>query len=459
VPNAVWAVTAGSEYAAVAERTSPAETLSRRQPKVRRIDAVGLLTIYIFLLVAIPSSEVFAPLGGSGGPATVFAALLLGLYVVLWLHPGFKLDHGRQPIRVAGALFFCVAVAAYVSANRQALPTLELNAADRGIISMAGWLAVLLVTADGVDSADRLRELIRRIVLGASAMAALGITQFFTGLDATKYILIPGLTSHYQVSDLLTRGGHNRPSATAAHPLEFAAVLAMCLPLAIHQARFAPAGRGVWRWLQVGLLGLALPMSVSRSAFLALAAAFIVMLPTWPRADRWRAYALMLASSVVIWAMIPGLLGTIRNLFFAVGNDGSTASRTSAWGRAAPFISAHPWFGRGFGTFLPQTYFFVDDQYLGTIVEMGAVGLLALVLLILTGWCTARAARRISIDPETRDLGQSLAASVAVAAVAFSTFDALGFAIGPGIFFLILGCIGAYARLARRERRVEAPAG
>ncbi len=429
-----------------AEMLDPVGVLPR---VAHRIDAVTLLTLYTLLLMAIPSALVFSPLGGSGGPATILSAALLGYYMVIWLHPAFKVDRHRQPIRVAGVLFACVNLAAYVSANRHTLPSLEGNGADRGIISVAGWLGVLLIGADGIDSADRLRTLLRRIVMGGTAMATLGVTQFFTGLDATKYIVIPGLIRQVPFTDLLTRDNLNRPSATAAHPLEFAAVLAMCLPLAIHQARFAPPELRRRRWIQVAVIGAGLPMTVSRSAFLALTVAALVLLPTWPKPDRRRAYVVLVISAGLMWVAIPGLLGTIRNLFFQVGTDTSSASRSGAYTSAAPFIAQHPWFGRGFGTFLPQTYFFLDDQYLGTTIETGIIGVLALLTLFLTGWATARSARRASADPQTRDLAQCLAASIAVAAVTFSTFDALAFAIAPGLTFLLLGCIGATWRLAR----------
>jgi hypothetical protein len=77
--------------------------------------------------------------------------------------------------------------------------------------------------------------------------------------------------------------------------------------------------------------------------------------------------------------------------------------------------------------------------------------LLALVTLLATGWCVARSARRVAVDAEARDLLQSIAASVAAAAVAFSAFDALSFVIAPGLAFLVLGCAGAAWRMTRAQ--------
>jgi polysaccharide biosynthesis protein PslJ len=427
--------------------------VAEQLPLRRKLDAVGLLSLYLLLLMAVPAGQVFSPLGGAGGPATILSALLLIVYLAMWMHPGFPIDHRRQPIRVAGLLFLCATLAAYVSANRRSLPSLELNGADRGLILVAGWLAVLLIAADGIDEISRLRTLVRRVVLGATALAAVGITQFLTGFDLVKYILIPGLAENSVVTDQFSRNGLDRPSATAAHPLEFAAVLGICLPLAIHQARFAPPALCRRRWFQVALIAGTLPLTVSRSAFLALAVAAAVMIPTWPKRDRRQAYVIIFVAATAIWLTIPGLLGTVRDLFLAVGNgtDTSAASRSSAFDSALPFISQHPWFGRGFGTFLPKTYFFTDDQFLNSTIEIGIVGLAALLGLFVAGWMAARNARRLATDPADRDLAQCFAASIATAAIAFSTFDALSFTIAAGLTFLVLGCTGAAWRLMRQR--------
>jgi O-antigen ligase len=434
----------GSEIAAPAVHPAAGDAVA-----ASRIDAVGLLTIYLFLVMALPSALVFAPLGAAGGPATLFAVALMICYLVMRLHPGFQLDTGPQPVRVAGVLFLCSILAAYVSGNRQFMPSAELNGADRGIISAVGWLGVLVVAADGIDSADRLKTLLNRIVTGTTTLALIGIFQFFTSLNVTKYVVIPGLVFNQAPSDLITRGGFDRPTATTAQPLEFAALMVMVLPIAIHQARFAPARLRGQRWLKVAVIGLAIPMTVSRTALAGLAITGLVLLPTWPAQHRRRAYAALLAAGAGLLLTAPQLLSTFVNLVAQVtGGSASTDSRTTAISQALPYIAQHPWFGTGFGTFLPQVYFFTDDQYLSSLITTGAVGLFFLGLLFVTGWLVARSLRRRSADAEVRDLAQSLAAAIAVAAACFGTFDALGFAVAAGLTCILIGCAGAAFRLS-----------
>jgi polysaccharide biosynthesis protein PslJ len=422
---------------------------TRVSDRIRQADAIGLLTFFTFLLLIIPAPLEFAPLGGAGSPATIFGVVLLILYLATWLHPRLAPERSSQPIRRAGICFFCSILVTYVSVNRHALSTSQLNGVDRGIIMACGWLGVLLIAADDINRIERLKALFGRIIMGVTIVASLAMVQFFTGLNAVKYVVIPGLSSQQPFTDLGTREALYRVSATATSPIELAAVLAVCLPLAVHQARFARPELRRRRWIQVALIGGALPLTLSRTAVVAFVVSCLVLLPTWPKRDRRLAYIVGGLSVIAMWAMIPGLLGAFGSLFSEVGSDPSSTSRTGAFSSAIPFIAQNPWLGRGFDTFFPQTYFFTDDQYLHSLIETGFVGLLALLALFATGWTLARAARRATVDTENRDLAQSLAAGIAASAAAFATLDAFSFPIISGLTFMLLGCTGALWRITR----------
>jgi O-antigen ligase len=426
---------------------SPALAIPGSQTQSRK-DVVGLLTLYLFFLMAIPSRYVFGPLGGAGAPTTILGVVFLILFLLRMLHPASSFGTGRQPFRLAGALLLCVSLASYVSANLYKMSTLEQNGADRGLIMISGWLGIMLLTADGISTMERLETLLRRVVFGATCMAILGVIQFFTALNPAKYIIIPGLTAHQAYTDISTRGSFNRPSATAIHPLEFGFVLVTVLPIAIHLARYAPQGKRAVRWIQVFLIAMMLPMTVSRSAILGFVIAMVVILPTWRARESLAAIGVIVVGVCAIGVVIPGMIRALSNLFFAIGSDASTVSRTTAFSNAAPLISAHPWFGMGFDVFMPSIYFFTDDQYLNTVIEMGFAGLVVLLALFITGWALARKARRSFADPEQRHLAQCLAACAIVMLIGYGTFDALYFPMAAGLTFLVLGCIGTLWRLA-----------
>jgi hypothetical protein len=430
---------------AEAQAARPAGTLSTPG----RRDAVSLLTSYLVLLMAIPSSLVLGSFGQAGAPAALFATVLFLLYAAARAHPALGLFCGPQPVRTAAIVFGCAIIASYVAASQLPLSALQRNGADRGMLLLLGWLGVVLLAADGIDRTDRLEALLARLTLGAAALAAMSIVEFVTHVNLTQYISIPGLSVHVQPVDLMSRDGLSRVMATTAEPLELAAVLGMCLPLAIHQARFAPAERRFGAWLKAALIAGAMPLTVSRSAILALGMICIVLFPTWPRRDRWAGCLVAALAPALAWLAMPSLFAGFGTLFGQLGADQSSKSRGSALSSAAPFIAHHPWFGQGFETFFPQTYFFVDDQYVTSLIETGIVGTIAIFGLLAAGWFTARRVRRTAATTRFRDLGQSLAASMAAAAIFFASFDVLSFTIASGVCFLLLGCTAAAWRLSQ----------
>ena len=442
------ASTIGASLVSVAAPEATAEYSSGR----KRRDAVTLLSIYLFLLIAIPSAYKVSPLGGAGSPSNIFAAFLFIWYMMMWFNPKrFIMDRSPHPIRLAGILFVCVALAAYVSANRHSLSSVSQNGVDGYVIGLFGWLGLLLLAADGIGELDRLRTMLRRIVFGVTSMALIGIVQFLSGINFANYIIIPGLSQQAGFTDLISRDGLNRPSATAAHPLEFAAVLAAALPIAIHQARFSPRELKRRRWLQVALIAGVIPLTVSRTAILGIVVIAAVMLPVWSKRERHYAYAIIGFSVLTLLLVMPSLVKTMMSLFLTIGAESSSDSRINAVSYAIPLIAQHPWLGVGFGAFDPVNNFYTDDQYILQLITTGFLGLIALIALFISGWGTARKIRTVTRNDEMRHLGQSLAASIAASAAAFATFDALSFSIAAGLLFLMLGCIVAAWRLSRQR--------
>lgn len=410
------------------------------------LDGGPVLTAFLVVLFVIPARLVVAPLGAAGTPAQIVGMAALVWWAVSQLA---RLDTERrtvQPVRRSMAVFGLALLASYVAGAMRPIGADELRSADRGLLSLCAWAGILLVAADTLPTRDRLDTLLRRLVLGGGALAAVGILQFYTGLDLARFLQIPGLSPNGDFGFALQREAFRRPSGTATHPIEFGVVLAMILPVALHFA-LRPGRHRVRRWLPVGLMGLALPISLSRSAIVGLVVLLLVLVPSWPAARRRTAYGVILGFVLAVYVGVPGLLGTLRNLFTGLLNgDASTQSRTGSYSVAAEYIAERPVFGRGYGTFL-NTFHILDNQYLGMVIDAGFVGLAALLGLFATGVLTARGVRRRSTDEETRSLAQSLAASAAVAAVAFATFDALSFPMCAALTFLVLGCIGALWRL------------
>ncbi|MFF9165772.1 MULTISPECIES: O-antigen ligase family protein [unclassified Streptomyces] len=435
--------------------------LTRAGPLARRVDATAILTVYLALAFFIPSNLALPALGGVGTPANVFALLGLLWYLATWLGGRILPAPGTRLARVAMCVLGVAVLLAYIADAMRQSSHQEVLGADRGLIGYLVWVSLVVLTSAAVQERGRLYVLLRRVVVFASVVAAIGFYDFFAATNVADSLHIPGLqTSVAQVS-VMDRGAFTRPRSTTAQPLEFAGVLAILLPFAIQQA-FDPVRRrlsGWRRWAPVVLLAGALPLSVSRTSIIGLLLVALVMVVRWKPARRWAAIGVLTASVAVFKVLVPGLIGTITGLFasFLSNSDSSTQARTVKYSAIVPYLKEHPLFGRGFGTFTPDLYFFTDNQYMLGLAEMGVVGLLALLTLFVTGIHQGGAIRRLARTEADRELGQAFFASSLVALVISATFDSLSFPMFAGMFFLLLGAGGSYLGFIRREAAAPAP--
>ncbi|MDQ6738936.1 MAG: O-antigen ligase family protein, partial [Actinomycetota bacterium] len=349
-------------------------------------------------------------------------------------------------------LLLAACLASYVAAGLRALPIPELNAADTGLLRLLAWASILLVANDGIPNEERLIVLLRRISWAGGLLAVFGLVQFFTGQDFVSTIQIPGLTASQSFSGVQDRNGFARAAGTAMSPLEYAAVLSMCLPVALTLAMGNEVPAPLARWLPAASISFALVLSISRSAILGIAVTLLMLAPTWSTSMRRRAAVIGVIALSGIYVLIPGMVGTVRYLFTSISEDSGTLSRTSSYDIALDFIQRSPIVGRGFGTFLPQ-YRIFDNQYLQSLVEIGFLGLAGLLGVVLTAAICAVRGRQKTLDPLTRSMGQALAAAVLSGAVLTAFFDAFSFPMAAGMLFLTAGVCGGYWRLTERADR------
>lgn len=413
-----------------------------------RIDAAWLLAAFVTLLLVIPANLTIAALGSIGTPA-----LVAGLAALLWWFGAqMNREHSTltppQPVRRAMICFTIAVLFSYVAAAVRPIDGLELGAADRGLLLVASWLGIVLLTSDGLVGISRLEAPLRLLVLVGSAVAALGIAQFITQVPFVDVIQIPGLTPNNNLTSIYNRSGFTRAAGTSTHPIEFGVVLSMILPLALHFAFTDTHRNRLVRWFPVAVIAFAVPITISRSAIVGVAVALLVLLPSWSTPRRRISYVVIAATILAIFVTIPGMLGSLTRLFTGISEDGSARSRTDSYALALDFISRSPIFGRGISTFLPE-YRILDNQYLGLLIEVGVVGTLALVGLFVVAIVSAVRSRRLTEDPRARSLAQSLAAMVAAGAFTFATFDAFGFPQAAGLMFLGIGCIGSLSNTLR----------
>jgi O-antigen ligase len=297
-------------------------------------------------------------------------------------------------------------------------------------------------------------------------VAALAIVEQRTGFNAFDRIgdVLPLLQFTAPIES--ERLGLSRAIGSASHPIELGVLLAMVLPLGL--ALTFSVGR---RWaIPTGVLAVGTMASVSRTPLVALCAASVVLLWLQPK-DLKRLLPLLIPLIVVVRIMLPGSIATVKNLFFPEGGLVAQGQRLSA--EADPLLaggrirvigpsldeaSRKPLLGEGYGT--RQTGFFnplrnapiLDNQWLGTLLEAGIVGVAGWIALFVV------AARRLGRASRRRAGPEGwLAAGFAAAIVGFGTgmltFDALAFSQVTFVLWVLLALAASLLLCDAEEAR------
>lgn len=421
---------------------NPVDGVSRRW----RFDAVSWLTIYLIILYAVPSRLVVGPLGSAGAPSMLLGLVSFALWLLAHIGTARRTRMHPEPIRVALAVFMICVGTSYALAMSRPISSDEVSPADVALLSLLSWSGALLVTHDGISTRSRMEAFIWRLTVCGGLLAALGAVQFLTKRAIVDQLSIPGLTLVSTIG-AFTRDGRIRPSGTAIHPLEFGAILAIILPIALHVAFHHRTRPAVIRWLPALAIGGIIAISSSRTAYLTAAIAVLVCAVGWSRRQRLIVLGLGIAGVLGLAAIAPNLVQSVVNLFAGADQDSSVASRTDSFSMAWSFLDLHPFFGRGLGTFLPK-YRIFDDQYLLLLVSVGVLGTLAFVGILGSALARLVCAFFATRDVVSRDLTISIAGSLASGFASLVFFDAFAFPMTMGTIFLCLGLAGAAARLA-----------
>lgn len=444
--------------------------LERMVRRGSHLPAILVPMAYVTLLLLLPSRLVVPQIGAPGTPANLVAITGLVVWVCLTVG-GLNGRKGWTPTRATVALFTLAVLASLLSGNQygwyqpadihqrsdrlwRSVPLDQLSVAldsagARGLLALAGWMGVLLLTAEAVRSWRDLERVVGWVVGCATVVAVLGVYQYFTGDNVAAWYRIPGLSTILE-QNTFTRSVVNRVVVTAGHPIELGVVMSALLPLALHRALHR---RTVMGWAQSAMIGVVALMSVSRSAVVVMAVALLVLFLGWPPRRRLAALVILPVAAVVARAALPGLLGTIQSLFTNLADDPSVAGRTADYDIVARAVSERPLFGQGLFTWVPFYFRTIDNQALMFLLELGIVGTAAFGLLVATHLALALVARSRLADDRARDLALAVAAGLFGILASYVTFDALSFRLVAGITFLLAGLAGGVWHVTRDPSR------
>ena len=412
-----------------------------------RFDVTTYLTLWLILLYGLSARQVVPGVGAIGTPAMLLVLPALLFWVAGWLLPESGLLRGRNPIRAALLVYFGYQVLSFAVAQTRTLTPLETTGALRGLLTATAMAGVGLLVADGVTSLERLNALLRRVVYGITFVSVFGLVQFFT--RQPFHVLVPGLTWNTPPPGLSTRGPFVRPSATTLHAIEFSVITGALLPLAIHFALYSlTMHQRRNAALAAALVALAMPLSVSRSGAVSLTMALVILLAGWRGRRLLNGLLTIVVAIPILWATIPGIVGTFIGMFTGTDDDVSIQARLLRVPRIMELIRERPWLGLGNGTWSREEYFLIDNEVYVTTLEMGILGMALTTLFLGAAVLLALAIRGLPrVDEATRHLCLAVGASVAALSISLTTFDAFHYRILTGTLFLLIGAVGALWQL------------
>jgi O-antigen ligase len=264
------------------------------------------------------------------------------------------------------------------------------------------------------------------------------------------------MRSNGWIPGLEDRAGGTRVASTTGMHVEFGVVMAMCLPFAVHLARFGPSiGRRRAFVVASLLITVAVPTSISRTGIVAAVLVLVVMMTVWTWRMRYNVLVLLAGLAAAAIATVRPALDVFVELFAGVVNGRGITARTERYGVVLDYLVQRPWFGRGTGTWASPQYQDLDNQWLAFALTNGVVGVTALLGVHVTAMALAWTALRRSTSEADRHLCAALISTQVVAVVVGFFFDSLSFYTYVLVMALVVGLCGAVWRFTHPARTVR----
>lgn len=328
----------------------------------------------------------------------------------------------------------------------------------RSSMFFASYILVFYLVTFAISGRRDIDALIKLLVAAAAFVGASAVVESRTGLNIFDHLqtYVPVLRFD-GVPYTVDRGGA-RAYASGQHPIAMGAALMMLTPLAIYLVK--RTGDRRW-WLAFALLLMGALATKSRTAVIMLVVILVAML-VLRRRETLRALPVLLPLLVVVHVAMPGTIGTFKDAFFpqsglingevnagAMWHSNYGKGRIGEWGPALEEWRRTPLFGQGFGTRisdLADPHYnspILDDQWLWSLLELGVVGVVALLWFFVA--LIRRLARHARGD-ESADgwLLATLAAAITAYPVGMLTFDSFAF-IQCSLLMFILAAFGVAA--------------
>jgi len=394
---------------------------------------VGLLVVVI-LFIPIRRYGFVGDLPFQLEPYRVLVAVVLGAWIAsLLVDPAVRL--WRSGFEKPMALLVLAVLASVVANPSRVADTSSYVTKD--LMFLASFLLLFYAMVSLVRDRRHIDTLLKILVGGGVVIAVSTVIEARSGYNVFNHLegWVPGLKL-LELPEVPGRGIRLRAYASAQHPIALSALLVILMPPAIYLAHRTRNKA----WLgAIAVLFVGVAATNSRTGIVMLLVVGLVYLWLRPAETR-RLWPALIPGAVAVQLLMPGTLGSLKQSFFPEGGLLKEQSQFAGWegsGRIAdlwPSLaewSYQPLFGQGYGTRITdpgpdQNALILDNQWLLTLLEVGALGFIAWVWLF--GGLVRRLGRGARHDQSDRGwLMAALAASLTAFAVGMLTYDAFSF--------------------------------
>jgi O-antigen ligase len=416
--------------------------------RVFTVEGMLVLTLCVILFVPINRYTLPVKLPIDLEPYRIVVALLiLAWLAALLVNPSVRLARSGF-----GRNVWLVLVAALASdVMNHSTVSHETSHVVKGLSFLVSYLVVFVIVVSVVRSARALERCVELLVGGGALIAVSAVVERRTGYNVFDHLhsVVPVL--QFQSLPVPFRGGAVRAFASSQHPIELSAVLVCLLPVALYLC-----GKGQRRWwLAATCLAFGALSTASRTGIVMLIVVALVF--AWLRPQTFkRLWPALIPALAVLHLVVPGAIGEIRAtltpgsglIASQHGSENIENGRLSHYYRARLVLKSSPLFGNGFETRITGNEAntnspVFDNQWLGTLVDTGLLGVLAWASMF--GAVVRRFALPGKRDPSDRGrLLVCVSASLLAFGAGMFFFDAFSFTQATFLFWILLG-LGAVA--------------
>ncbi len=404
-----------------------------------------------------------------GFTPTLLDAALGALFLVwlLQIAGGVQDTFVATPLGLPVIVFMLLAVGSFVfGLGHVPLVLGFLQTYIRRFAEMMLSIALFFLVVNTVQEEGRLRRVVRALIIGASASAALGVGLYVVGDQISSDVVIRALSAlgriGYPTGPGVLRYIRDNPelpmraTSTSVDPNVLGSLLNVTLAISVPQL-FVRRPIIPRRYLvpMLGVMALCLGLTMSRGSMVGLGAALILLATL-----RYRKLWVVLAGALALMLLLPQTQALLSHFIegFLV-EDLATQMRMGEYKDALILVRRYPLLGVGFaGSPDIDTYIGVANLYLLIAEEMGLVGLTGFLVVMgvifVRFWRTARgqeATRNGGLEPLWWGLHAGL-----VGALTGGVFDHyffnLDFHHSVTLFWLVVGLATAATELKEVRR-------